>query len=223
MFQCSTDSFAGMEGLHTIKQKRVYSLEPNALLSANFYHKYIHYLLPTLIKISKERTGGDKNETEEIKKIVRLEVDMALVLSASGFAWSHALKHKLERDVEAMSLLNTSTLPSTSLSLLFAYKHGNYPIWSLPPLTRPLVHVGSKRNHTFEDSDKSKMDYRHPIKKRTRIRGGGEEIGRRLMTLRRILPGGDEMKTSELFSEVKSYVLCLELQVSILRTLVHTH
>lgn len=223
MLQCSADSFVGMEGLHTIKQKRVYSLEPNALLRANFSHKYIHYLLPALIKISKERTGGDKNEAEEIKKIVRLEVDMALVLSASGFAWSHALKHKLEGDVEAMSLLNTSTLPSTSLSLLFAYKHGNYPLPLLPPLTRPLFHVGSKRNHTFEDSDRLKRDYRRPIKKRTRIRGNEKEIGHRLMTLRRILPGGDEMTTSELFSEVKSYVLCLELQVSILGTLVHIH
>ncbi|KAJ8634589.1 hypothetical protein MRB53_008856 [Persea americana] len=194
MLQCSADSFVGMEGLHTIKQKRVYSLEPNALLRANFSHTYIHYLLPALIKISKERTGGDKNEAEEIKKIVRLEVDMALVLSASGFAWSHALKHKLEGDVQAMSLLNTSTLPSTSLSLLFAYKH-----------------------------DRLKRDYRRPIKKRTRIRGDEKEIGHRLMTLRRILPGGDEMTTSELFSEVKSYVLCLELQVSILGTLVHIH
>lgn len=211
-----------MEGLQTIKRKRVYSFEPNVILRGDFSHKYIHYLLPTLIKIGKDRTRS-KNENEEIKKIVRFEVDMALVLSANGFAWSHALKHKLERDV-AKSLLQNPTLPPTSLSLLFAYKHNNHALSPLPPLTRPLVQVGSKRNHRFEDSDRLKMSVsRHRSNKRTRISGYEEEIGCRLMKLRRILPGGDEMKASELFSEVESYVVCLELQVSILRTLVDKH
>lgn len=220
-----------MEELQISKRKRLYALEPNAALRANFSRKYIHYLLPALIKIGEDRTC-DENENQEIEKIVRFEVDMALVLSASGFAWSHALKRKLERDFGAKSPLKTSTQPPTPSSLYHMYKH-NYSsnlgekirVLSLliPPLSRHLVPVGYQKNHSFEDLAQSKQDHRRKTRKRTRIGGDKEEIGHQIRTLKKVLPGGDEMTMCELLSQVGSYVVCLELQVSILTTLVNIH
>ncbi|XP_077236793.1 transcription factor bHLH146-like [Tasmannia lanceolata] len=216
-----------MEKVQTSKQKRkrVYSFEPNALVRAYFSQLYVNYLLPALLKVGNNRSLG-ANEDEEIEKIVRFEVDMALVLSASGFRWSHALKHKLKRD-----MVDVKASHPTSFSL-FNYKHHNIcrmrekleEVSPLPPLPRPLFHVGSDKNPNpnSKNSQKKSMGvYKGRTRKRTRVTDE-DEFGCRLRTLKRILPGGDEMGTCELLSEVESYVVCLEVQVSILRTLVNS-
>ncbi|XXG64455.1 hypothetical protein AAC387_Pa05g2408 [Persea americana] len=219
-----------MGELQINKRKRFYAFEPNAILRADFSQKYIHYLLPALIKIGNDRTC-DKDENQEIEKIVRFEVDMALVFSASGFAWSHALKRKLKRDFDPESPLKTPTNLPTSSSLLQMYgqnKSSNIEekvgeISLLPPLSRHLVPVGYQKNNSSKDSEKSQWDHPRSTRKRTRITGDSEETESRLRTLRKLLPGGDEMNMCELLSQVESYVACLEVQVSILRTLVNIH
>ncbi|KAK1290708.1 Uncharacterized protein QJS10_CPB18g00173 [Acorus calamus] len=116
---------------------------------------------------------------------------MALAISADGFHWSTALKHKLMR--------GKAEQIQTSHGFVFVVE--KLEGLARPPLVpRPLI------PNTNTDSNT--------------IVGEDEELGSRIRTLRRLLPGGDEMGVCELFSEVQSYVVCLELQVGILRSLV---
>ncbi|ONK78882.1 uncharacterized protein A4U43_C01F550 [Asparagus officinalis] len=50
--------------------------------------------------------------------------------------------------------------------------------------------------------------------------GGEKELACCIRKLQKILPGGNDMGISELLSEVESYVVCLKLQVYVLRSLV---
>ncbi|KAK1275444.1 hypothetical protein QJS04_geneDACA004024 [Acorus gramineus] len=108
---------------------------------------------------------------------------MALAISAEGFHWSTALKHKLMRGKDEQT--------QTSHGFVFIVE-------KLEGLVRPPLVPRPSNTIVGED----------------------EESGCRIRTLRRLLPGGDEMGVCELFTEVESYVVCLELQVSILRSLV---
>ncbi|XP_058114346.1 transcription factor bHLH146 [Magnolia sinica] len=215
-----------MEEMQGSKRKRVYSIEPSSILRATFSQKYINHLLSALLKISTD-SSRDNNESQEIEKIVRFQVDMALVMSADEFRWSHALKRKLQTGMN-------KTPPSPTL--LFTYKHiphcysgenlKDFP--PSPPLPRTLVPVGYHRNsnpnpNSQNSSKRPNGVYQNHQSKKRRTRDEDGELVCRLSTLRRILPGGDEMGAGELLSEVKSYIICLELQVSILRTLVNAH
>ncbi|KAK1323212.1 Uncharacterized protein QJS10_CPA02g01501 [Acorus calamus] len=179
------------------KRRRLSPFDPYATTRSSFLQKYVHYLLPALIdandsKPPKIPNKYDETTTNNKKKGIRFQVDMALALSADGFHWSTALKHKLMRGKDEQT--------QTSHGLVFVVE-------KLEGLTRPpLVPRPLIPNNNNTDSNT--------------IVGEDEELGCRIRTLRRLLPGGDEMGVCELFTEVESYVVCLELQVSILRSLV---
>ncbi|WJX96606.1 hypothetical protein P8452_77786 [Trifolium repens] len=86
------------------KRRRVYSMEPNKIVQSIFARNYLSYLVTALMKI-KENTSS----TNDISKIVKYEVDMAMVLSAQGFAWSNGLKVKLQRE-HVNNVATTSTI-----------------------------------------------------------------------------------------------------------------
>lgn len=83
-----------MEGW-PIKRRRVYSPEPNKIAEAMFARKYLNHLVPALRKI-KEKSSY--NNDGDVKRVLKYEVEKALVLSAQGFQWSEALKLKLQED-----------------------------------------------------------------------------------------------------------------------------
>ncbi|XP_045789895.1 transcription factor bHLH146-like [Trifolium pratense] len=83
-----------MEGQQN-KRKRVYSVEPNKVMQAKFSRNYINYLAPALMKIKERRSSI---EAKNVENVVKYEVDMAMVFSSQGFAWSNALKLKLQKD-----------------------------------------------------------------------------------------------------------------------------
>ncbi|GAU35234.1 hypothetical protein TSUD_205100 [Trifolium subterraneum] len=71
-------------------------MEPNKIVQSIFARNYLSHLVPALMKI-KENTSSTKDHNN-ISKNVKYEVDMAMVLSAQGFAWSNGLKVKLQRE-----------------------------------------------------------------------------------------------------------------------------
>ncbi|CAH2051280.1 unnamed protein product [Thlaspi arvense] len=48
----------------------------------------------------------------------------------------------------------------------------------------------------------------------------GVEIKNRLKELQKLLPGGEEMNMDDMLSEIGSYIVCLELQMIVLKSLV---
>ncbi|AEC06833.1 transcription factor/transcription regulator [Arabidopsis thaliana] len=48
----------------------------------------------------------------------------------------------------------------------------------------------------------------------------GGEIKKRLKELQKLLPGGEEMNMEEILSEIGSYIVCLELQMIVLKSIV---
>ncbi|EOA31580.1 hypothetical protein CARUB_v10014775mg [Capsella rubella] len=50
--------------------------------------------------------------------------------------------------------------------------------------------------------------------------GEGGEIKKRLKELQKLLPGGEEMNMEETLSEIGSYIVCLELQMMVLKSIV---
>ncbi|KAG2277786.1 transcription factor bHLH146-like [Brassica napus] len=48
----------------------------------------------------------------------------------------------------------------------------------------------------------------------------GSEIKKKLKELQKLVPGGEEMNMEEILSEVGSYIVCLELQMIVLKSLV---
>ncbi|KAB1996670.1 hypothetical protein ERO13_D13G216400v2 [Gossypium hirsutum] len=86
--------FCKQVGMKSYERKRTYPMKSSKVIhSTTFTTKYASYLVPALTNIGRSRASCDVDE--ETKKMVRYEVDMALALSAKGFAWSRALKHKL--------------------------------------------------------------------------------------------------------------------------------
>ncbi|GMJ15595.1 hypothetical protein like AT2G18969 [Hibiscus trionum] len=89
-----------MEG-YMKERKRVYPMKPEKTMQASFAAKYVNYLVPALTNIGKQASSSvDRCIDKEIERVVRYEVDMALALSAEGFAWSRALKRKLQPNVD---------------------------------------------------------------------------------------------------------------------------
>lgn len=79
------------------KRRRVYSMEPNKIVQSIFARNYLSYLVPALMKIKENNISSKANSSSYIKN-VKYEVDMAMVLSAQGFAWSNGLKLKLQKE-----------------------------------------------------------------------------------------------------------------------------
>lgn len=78
---------------HNKRRRVVYSTEPNKIVQTIFARKYLSYLVPALMKIKENPSSGKDNSS-----YVKYEVDMAMVLSAQGSAWSNGLKLKLQKD-----------------------------------------------------------------------------------------------------------------------------
>jgi hypothetical protein len=93
-----------MESQQQNKRRRVYSMEPNKIVQSIFARNYLSYLVTALMKI-KENTSSTKDHIKNVK----YEVDMAMVLSAQGFAWSNGLKVKLQRE-HVNNVATTSTI-----------------------------------------------------------------------------------------------------------------
>ncbi|XP_028751337.1 transcription factor bHLH146-like [Neltuma alba] len=179
-----------MEGL-AVKRRRVYSVEPNRIAEAAFARKYVSYLVPALTKM-KEST-----ESDSVKKAVKYEVDMALVLSAQGSAWSHALKLSLQQQ---NVVLNNGALSSSSSSASTTTKKA-----AMVNECDQNLRMAAAADHDGED-------------------GGGGEEKEAMRRLRRLVPGGEEIcNDQEMLAELKSYVRCLQMQVNILQCLAQSH
>lgn len=237
MFICFRDIYRCLPQLLIPMEdvKRVCSFEPSMAVLINFFYRYMAYLLPALLKIGTVRSCHG-HQHEGIERIVRFEVDMALVVSASGFAWSRALKQKLEQGLMDVKKIHNSPSkqPAISNLSLVCEKKGTTSsvaealdeLLALRPLyARPLAPFSSQMS-----GKQDQLSIYNTVKPKgvrwsitRKVGRGDEELRYRVRTLRRILPGGNEMGVSELLSEVESYVICLELQVSVLRTLLGAH
>uniref|UniRef100_A0A1D1YAA8 Uncharacterized protein At4g30180 n=1 Tax=Anthurium amnicola TaxID=1678845 RepID=A0A1D1YAA8_9ARAE len=211
------------------KWRRVYSFEPRMVMLANFSLRYFSYLMPVLHIIGKVRSSR-RNTDKELEKIVNFEVNMALVASASGFAWSRALKRKLEKGMNAKKFRNVTSRQLVTSNLPFTCTHKNaFPVidifnelWAFPLISRPLAPISfqmsAKTRRRTHKATKSKIVFSASSSRR-KLSTEDEELCDRLRTLRKILPGGNDMGVVELLSEVGSYAVCLKLQVDILRSL----
>lgn len=181
------------------KQRRIYPLQPNAnavILKTSFAQRYLIYLVPSLMKIKEKMISSEEDDRKQLKTIVKFEVDMALALSANGFAWSHALKHILLRDVKASQILHVS------------FSH-NLTSLCPPNASKPKVPKRRLCESRWKEQDEEASE--------------NEEISPRLRNLRTLVPGGNQMDMIELLSEVGSYIVCLEIQVNILQNLVESY
>ncbi|XP_073007850.1 transcription factor bHLH146-like [Typha latifolia] len=195
-----------MDEVQRSKRRRVYSFDVNATELANFSFKYISYLLPSLLRIARINSCSTRGKDREMKKIVRFEQDMALVRSAGKFKWSRALKRKLDQATATSKPIMTSKLDSHC----YFVQH----LEICPPIPRMLIRINCEMN--------LKGYYMPSIQKKV-MNTKKENPSDLLVLLRRILPGGNELCVHELFSEVESYVTCLQLQVEVLRSLVTSH
>lgn len=190
------------------KRRRVYALEPNKIAQTKFARKYVNHLVPALMNINKNTSLDGNGDSSETQKIVRYEVDKALVMSTPGFAWSHALKDKLQEKYINGLCLPRPRADNANLEMKVSPNpNGKARIKNLKqPSSRSVL---LQPRITKKEATKQRDDEQ-------------EQIGSRLDNLRSLLPGGNEMGINDLFSEVGSYITCLELQVNILRCLVDT-
>ncbi|KAK7849126.1 transcription factor bHLH146 [Quercus suber] len=218
------------------KRRRVYSLEPNEKVSALFARKYVNHLVPALKKINQlEKISSAENGVYELEKIVRHEVDMAMVLSAEEFAWSRALKQKLQRNtVNAGGFQNHSFHHLTSLNCNFTCGQKSNCIIdekgcessSLPPVSNALIPMKFSQNPNSKLEIKKSIRAKRlllPLKEENLEENEEEKISCQLKKMRNILPGGNEMDVDVLLTELGSYITCLELQVNVLQCLAKTH
>ncbi|XP_010489447.1 PREDICTED: uncharacterized protein At4g30180-like [Camelina sativa] len=84
----------------------------------------------------------------------------------------------------------------------------------LSPHDDPVSTTSS--SEIIERSSKKQGGQKH----QDRDNGEGEEIKKRLKELQKLLPGGEEMNMEEILSEIGSYIVCLELQMMVLKYIV---
>lgn len=175
------------------KRRRLHASELNSAVYTSFPRKYIGYLLPALLQAT-----SCENNDQQLQTKVRFEVDMALVVSSGEFNWTRALKHKL-----GQQCVNTKSVSLEVIGTgIVRNRSDGLRLHPHPHIPRPIVEV--RKTGTVKRLDQK----------------DDEELGCRMRKLRKILPGGREMSTWELLSEVESYVVCLQMQVDILRSLV---
>lgn len=191
-----------MEG-QVAKRRRVYSVEPNQIVQSIFTRNYLNHLVPALVKI-KEKSSIEDNNHCDINKDVKYEVDMAMVLSTQGFAWSNGLKVKLQSD-HVYAEKSTSFLENEAGqgSSKIYDKNENVPMELSSNLSSK-----SKCN----DMSETKRDL-------AREDGEGEDINNQWKRLRKLIPGGEEMSDEQMASELESYIKCLQMQVNALQFL----
>ncbi|KAG7579690.1 hypothetical protein ISN45_Aa03g038090 [Arabidopsis thaliana x Arabidopsis arenosa] len=78
-----------------------------------------------------------------------------------------------------------------------------------------LISTSSYPSEILERSSKKQGGEKH----QDRDEEGGE-IKKRLKELQKLLPGGEEMNMEEILSEIGSYIVCLELQMIVLKSIV---
>ncbi|KAM3741785.1 hypothetical protein ACB098_07G023200 [Castanea mollissima] len=218
------------------KRRRIYSLEPNEKVSALFARKYVNHLVPALKKINPlKNISSAENGVYELEKVVRHEVDMAMVLSAEDFAWSRALKQKLQRNtVNAGGFQNPSFHNLTPLNCNFTCGQKSSCIIdekgcessSLPPVSNALIPMKFTQNPNSKQEIKKPIRAKRlllPLKEENIEENEEEKISCQLKKLRNILPGGNEMDVDVVLTELGSYITCLELQVNVLQCLAQTH
>ncbi|KAG2699406.1 hypothetical protein I3760_07G191700 [Carya illinoinensis] len=213
-------------------KRRVYSLEPNEKVRAVFPRRYVDHLVPALLKIN-QKILSDENDNqpkERLEKLVRHEVDMAMVLSADEFAWSRALKLKLQTNDDhhnAGGFTNSSSLHHlTSSNSHYTRRQNNGKISPPPPVSNALIPMRFSQNPNYSKPELKKLNTRSTRRSSVILRKEDESEEQKisssqLKNLRNLLPGGNEMDADdELLREVGSYITCLELQVNALRFLV---
>ncbi|KAK7329768.1 hypothetical protein VNO77_23947 [Canavalia gladiata] len=198
------------------KRRRVYSLEPNKIVQTIFTKNYLNYLVPALMKI-KEKSSLEDNRHCDMNNAVKYEVDMAMVFSAQGFAWSNGLKVKLQRDhvnaATSTSIPEVENEDAEESSKIYDQNETVSMDFSSNPSSKIKVEeiLGSK----CECKDKPEM-------KRDLGREEDEDediINRQLKRLGRLMPGGAEMCDEQMVAELESYVSCLQMQVNALQCL----
>ncbi|KAJ6923449.1 hypothetical protein NC652_016931 [Populus alba x Populus x berolinensis] len=200
------------------KRRAVYSLEPNVIGKTLLARNYVNHLVSALMKIKEDDKYGHDSE---LQKPVRYEVDMALVMSTPGLAWSQALRSRLHKNINA-GRFHDSHHDNSSASLKCPSMHGprvlkNDANAQGSPRLSPQMRISSSPNGKAKTNKNLK---RARSKKEEAKQSEEEQIGSRVASLRSLLPGGMEMGDDELFSEMGSYITGLEMKVNILRCLV---
>ncbi|XP_061353055.1 transcription factor bHLH146-like [Gastrolobium bilobum] len=189
-----------MEG--PAKRRRVYSLEPNKVVQAKFTRNYVNYLVPALTKIKERGLPEQKNHCE-FQNVVKYEVDKAMVFSAQGFAWSNALKIKLQRE-----RVNVDSSTSFGENEMVPLDFSSSP---------------SSESQSKISVNKSKHNDMAEMKKDLNGQDDEDEvINDKLRSLRKLIPGGDEICNEQMVEELESYISCLQMQVNILQCLSET-
>lgn len=196
------------------------------MLHTTFSFKYLNYLLPALRNI--RRIGSQhcddtcKDEDNDNHQMLRLLADMALAKSANGFnfKWSDSLKQKLERGTHEVKFANSDH----SNQLDIVSETNDIDATSIPQTQWLNLLLSVSKSPGFLGLESGSDDeYMHCQKRKRKINCVEEkdqEVGNRVMILRQILPGGEKMHIHELLPELESYIVCLELQVKILQSLV---
>ncbi|PON92360.1 Myc-type, basic helix-loop-helix (bHLH) domain containing protein [Trema orientale] len=225
---------------------RVYSLETNKLLHLAFSTNYVSHLVPALKKIrminsegsTSSSTNNDKNGNNELAKVVRFEVDMAMALSVKeyNFAWSHALETKLNQRHITVNIVNggnnfTRNSSFNQISFTNHKKMETTAIVEKKAGENSALFLDNPASPNLRPYDlKMIMINKTAGRSRRRARRGrakkreDDNVDDRLAQLRTLLPGGNEIhgdyENHELLTEVASYISCLKLQVKVLQCLV---
>ncbi|KAJ6993873.1 transcription factor bHLH146-like [Populus alba x Populus x berolinensis] len=214
-----------MEEQMSAKRRAVYSLEPNVIGKTLLARNYVNHLVSALMKIKEDDKCGHDSEQQ---KPVRYEVDMALVMSTPGLAWSQTLKSRLHKNINA-GRFHDSHHDNSSASLKCPSMHGPRVLKNdandhgSPRLSRANYNAIAQMRISSSPNGKAKTNKnlkRARSKKEEAKQSEEEQIGSRVASLRSLLPGGMEMGDDELFSKMGSYITGLEMQLNIFRCLV---
>ncbi|MED6191530.1 hypothetical protein PIB30_001263 [Stylosanthes scabra] len=170
-----------MEGSRTgNKRKRVYCVEAKKVAESAFTRNYVNYLIPALT-----------NSSSSDFKNVRHQVDMAMALSAQGFAWSHRLK---------LNLLQTDDI------------HDHH---AKVPTTVEASSSSSSKNRRQTDEKASSNDNPSSlevIEEEEEDEDEDEKMKSQMSSLRKLIPGGEKIVDEEMVTELESYISCLQMQ-----------
>ena len=201
-----------MEG-QPAKRRRVYSLEPNKVAQSVFTRNYVNYLVPALMKIKEKSYAEDCSHCD--LKNVKYEVDMAMVFSAQGFAWSHGLKAKLQRD--HVNVATTTGFAENEAgeasSRIYNQNEMVPPDFPSNPSSKSQVDEVLVSKPECKDMPEMKNDF---------AREDNEDedmIKSQLRSLRMLIPGGEGMCDEQMVTELESYISCLQMQVNVLHCL----
>ncbi|XP_047154367.1 transcription factor bHLH146-like [Vigna umbellata] len=203
-----------MEG-QVAKRRRVYSVEPNQIVQSIFTRNYLNHLVPALVNI-KEKTSVEDSSRCDINSAVKYEVDMAMVLSAQGFAWSNGLKVKLRNDRGRVNAAKSSTFLENAVgegSSSACEKNEVVPMeFSSNPSSKPKAEALGSKSKCKEVSEMKRDLAREDD-------NADEDIDEQWKRLRRLIPGGEEMCDEQMTKELESYISCLQMQVNALQFL----